>query len=134
MNDVRTGTGGRPPSGGTSSGLGGATWAYLALAVLGAVGTWFFNLRFTGGPDGENYLEAWFANPASSSAAVDVIVTALVACVFYVREGRRLRMRFAWLLVPLTFVVALAFTLPLFLAWREVVLRRGHLTAAATSR
>ncbi len=91
---------------------------YLLLAVAGLVGTWYFNLQFTGS-DGQGYLQAWFANPASSSAAVDVIVTALVACVFYVVEGSRLRMRWTLVLVPLTFLVALAFTFPLFLALRE---------------
>ncbi len=89
--------------------------AYLVLAAAGAAGTWYFNLRY----DGADYLGAWFANPASSSAAVDVIVTAVVACLFYVREGLRLRLRWTLVLVPLTFAVALAFTLPLFLAVRE---------------
>jgi Terpene cyclase DEP1 len=93
-------------------------WAagYGVLAVAGAVGTWYYNLQYTGG----DYLGAWFANPASSSAAVDVIVTAVVACLFYVREGRRLGWWWPVALVPLTFAVALAFTFPLFLAAREL--------------
>ncbi len=98
---------------------------YLVLAVAGLVGTWYFNLQFTGGSDGQGYLQAWFANSASSSAAVDVIVTALVACVFYAVEGARLRMRWTLALIPLTFVVALAFTFPLFLALREWRLAGG---------
>ena len=43
---------------------------------------------------------------------------------FYVVEGRRLGMRRAWVLVPLTFLLALAFTFPLFLALRERALAR----------
>jgi hypothetical protein len=93
---------------------------YLVLAVVGAAGTWYYNLQYRG----SDYLGAWFANPASSSAAVDVIVTAVVACLFYVREGLRLRLRWTLVLVPLTFVVALAFTFPLFLAVREWRLAR----------
>jgi hypothetical protein len=93
---------------------------YLVLAVAGAAGTWYYNLQYQGG----DYLGAWFANPASSSAAVDVIVTAVVACLFYVREGLRLRLRWTLVLVPLTFAVALAFTFPLFLAVREWRLAR----------
>lgn len=96
---------------------------YFVLAAVGLVGTWYYNLRFVGGSDG-NYLQAWFANPASSSAAVDVIVTALAACVFYLREGARLGWRWAVALIPLTFLVALAFTLPLFLGLRELRLSR----------
>lgn len=41
-------------------------------------------------------------------------------------------MRFAWVLVPLSFVVAIAFTFPLFLAWREHHLARMT-TSAVTS-
>ncbi len=92
-----------------------AAGLYLGLAVAGLVGTWYFNLTFQGG----SYLKAWFANSASSSAATDVIVTAVAACVFYVREARRLRRRWPLVLVPLTPLIALAFTLPLFLALRE---------------
>lgn len=94
---------------------------YLVLAAAGLIGTWYYNLQFTG-EGGQNYLEAWFANPASSSAAVDVIVTAVAACLFYLREGARLRLRWTVALVPLTFLVALAFTFPLFLAVRELAL------------
>ena len=44
---------------------------------------------------------------------------------FYVWEGRRLGWRWAVALVPLTFLVALAFTFPLFLALREIGLARA---------
>ncbi|MDQ0736564.1 DUF2834 domain-containing protein [Arthrobacter agilis] len=98
--------------------------AYAVLSVAGLLGTWYFNLTYSG-TDG-TYVEAWFANPASSSAAVDVIVTALVACIFYGVEGRRLGWRLRWLLfIPLTFVIALAFALPLFLMLRELQLAQG---------
>lgn len=100
---------------------------YLLLALVGLVGTWYFNLSYSAGPGEPNYVQAWFANAASSSAAVDVIVTALAACVFFVVEGRRIGLRWAWVLVPLTFAVALAATFPLFLALRE---RRLAVTAA----
>jgi hypothetical protein len=91
---------------------------YLILAAIGGVGTWIFNLRSMAA--GEDYLAGWFASAASTSAAVDVIVVAFAACAFMVVEGRRLRMsRAVWLLVPLSFVIAIAFTFPLFLAWRE---------------
>ena len=49
---------------------------YCLLAVVGAAGTWFFNIRSMSA--GDDYLAGWFANPASSSAAVDVIVVAVV--------------------------------------------------------
>jgi hypothetical protein len=96
--------------------------AYSVLALFGVVGTWWFNvLSFS---SDQAYLAGWFANPASSSAAVDVSVVAIAACLFMVVESRRLGMsRLAWALLPLTFAIAVAFTFPLFLAWREWHLR-----------
>jgi hypothetical protein len=88
---------------------------YSVLSVVGLVGTWYFNLRFAGG----NFVADWFASPASSSAAVDVIVTASAACIFFVVEGWRIGWKWSAILIPLTFALALAFTFPLFLAIRE---------------
>lgn len=98
---------------------------YLALSVIGLVATWWFNLAFVAGGGG-NYLAGWFTNDASSSAAVDIIVAGTAACVLIVVEGRRLgwgRARLATLVV-LSFVIAVAFTFPLFLALRERHLAR----------
>lgn len=96
---------------------------YLAAAGVGLVGTWYFNVASFSAH--ESYLHGWFANAASSSAAVDVLVVAVAASVFYVAEGRRLGMRHTWVLIPITFAVAAAFAFPLFLAWRELALRRA---------
>jgi Terpene cyclase DEP1 len=98
---------------------------YFALAIGGLIGTWYFNIRFAGEATDLTYIEAWFVNAASSSAAVDVIVTALAANVFFVREGLRLGWgTWSWALIPLTYLVALAFALPLFLGLRELHLAR----------
>lgn len=92
-------------------------WVYFVLAGAGLVGTWYFNLTY----DGANYVGDWFANRASSSAAVDLVVLVVVAGFCYVRESRRLGWR---AYVPVVFtvlsvVVALSFALPLFLGLRE---------------
>lgn len=99
--------------------------AWFALAVVGLVGTWMFNLRFFANPQGLGYLQGWFANPASSSAAVDIIVVALAACLLFVVEGSRLGWsRWAWVFIPVTFIIAAAFSVPLFLGLRELALAR----------
>jgi cytochrome bd-type quinol oxidase subunit 2 len=100
------------------------TGAYAVLAVVGLVGTWWFNLTYRGG----NYLGDWFANPASSSAAVDILVVFAVCVVFYARESRRLGWR-VW--VPVVFaatslIIAVAFAFPLFLALRELTITRAR--------
>lgn len=98
--------------------------SYFALALTGLIGTWFYNLQFTGA----SYLGAWFANAASASAAVDLIVLVAVASVFYFREG--LKLGWKWylivLLVPLSIGVALSFAFPLFLGLRELHLLRNR--------
>ncbi|MBZ4487271.1 DUF2834 domain-containing protein [Microbacterium sp. cx-55] len=101
---------------------------YLAIAGVGVIGTWYFNL--TSFATGEDYFAAWFATAASSSAATDVLVVAVASCVFFVVEGRRLGMRNTWALIPLTFLIALAFTFPLFLAWRHHTMRQTKVAAA----
>jgi len=58
---------------------------YGAAALAGGVVTWFFNLRYDGSV---GYLEAWFANDASSSAAVDLLVVSAVLTVFVFAESR----------------------------------------------
>ncbi|MBE1878844.1 DUF2834 domain-containing protein [Myceligenerans pegani] len=109
--------------------------AWFVLAVTGLVGTWAFNIAFIADPQGIGYLEGWFANAASSSAAVDVIVVAVAACLFMLAEGARLGWaRWVWVLVPLSFAVAIAFTLPLFLGLRELALRRSAAPADRRSR
>ena len=93
---------------------------YTLLAIVGVIGTWYFNLLFIAQDSELSYLEAWFVNPASSSAAVDIIVIAVMASVFMAVEGCRLRIWWTWVLIPLSFLIAVAFTFPLFLAVREV--------------
>ncbi len=102
---------------------------YFALALVGLVLTWYFNLTYTGG----DYLGDWFANAASSSAAVDLLVIVAVAIVLYLTEGRRIGWPWWWLvlLIPLSIVVAVSFALPLFLGVRELHLARRNRPATA---
>jgi hypothetical protein len=100
--------------------------AYGVLAVVGLVGTWYFNLTYTGEA---SYLAAWFANAASSSAAVDLLVAFTAGSIFMITEGRRLGMRAPWLYVVFGAVIAFAFTFPLFL-----LLRERAVNAAPTAR
>lgn len=97
---------------------------YWVLAAVGLVGTWYFNFEFFALNTEQSYLEAWFSNPASSSAAVDIIVVALMGSVFMLVEGWRLKLQWTWILVPLSFLIALAFTFPIFLAIREIRLTK----------
>ncbi|CAM4384009.1 DUF2834 domain-containing protein [Deinococcus marmoris] len=79
---------------------------YFVLSLLGLLGTWYFNLQFEF--EGGSYLAAWFANPASSSAAIDLITLLVVASVLYLREGSRLGWRWylSALFIPLYLISA----------------------------
>lgn len=92
---------------------------YLVIAGLGLVGTAWFNVRGVLEPSDTGLLGAWFATPATSSLSIDLLATASAASVFMILEGRRLGMRWYWLYVVASFVTAVGFTFPLFLAMRE---------------
>jgi hypothetical protein len=96
---------------------------YGLAAAVGLVGTWYFNLTYSGEA---SYLAAWFANAASSSAAVDLLVAFAAASLFMVTEGRRVGMRAPWLYVVGGAVVAFAFSFPLFLLVRERVVHASR--------
>jgi hypothetical protein len=65
-----------------------------------------------------------FANPVSSFAGWDLIVSALALFVFVVVEGRRLKVAPLWAPVVATLAVGVSLGLPLFLLLREVRLRQ----------
>ena len=99
---------------------------YAALAVVGAVGTWAFNLRFSadhGGFDPILWIKGGFANAAGASLAVDFYVSMVAGIVFMLAEARRIRMKRVWIYVALL-AVAWAVSLPLFLLARERHLAR----------
>lgn len=91
---------------------------YAGLAVLGLIGTWYFNVLaivqlrdFLG--------DLVSSGPAVSSIGVDLLVVAIAGSIFVIVEARRLGMRFGWLYVAGAAITAFAFTFPLFLAMRE---------------
>lgn len=98
--------------------------AYLVLAVAGALGTWFFNLQVA---DLSSFFTQVWDAPLSSSLAVDLLVVVLSFYVLMAVEGRRLKMSPLLLvgLGVLTWLVAVACALPLFLFFRERALVGG---------
>lgn len=98
---------------------------YLVLAIIGLAVTWTFNGIAIA--EGSAWFGEWFANGAATqSLQWDLVVVVAAASVFIVVEGRRIGMRWAWVLVPLSFATAAAFTVPLFLALRERKLAGTH--------
>jgi len=90
---------------------------YFLLSVAGLIGTWYFNLLAI--RQGRNFFAEWSSTPAVSSATTDLLVAASAASIFMFYEGKRLKMKYVWLFILGSFVTAIAFTFPLFLAFRE---------------
>jgi hypothetical protein len=91
---------------------------YLLLAIVGLVGTWWFNIRAIA--ESRNYLgDLVTSGPAVSSITIDLLVVAVAGSVFIIIEARRLGMRLGWLYVVGAGLTAFAFTFPLFLAMRQ---------------
>jgi len=55
----------------------------------------------------------------AQSIGVDILVVVLTFFAWYIPEAIRLKMKYWWVFIPLTFMVAIAFSFPLFLYFRE---------------
>lgn len=100
---------------------------YLLAGVVGGILTYRFNAQWSdgqGGFDLADYVRAGFANSASTSFGIDLIVAAVAGVLFMAVEGARLRMRSTVPLIVSTFLIAFAFAFPVFLAFRELRLAR----------
>ncbi len=97
----------------------GAFWVYLGVAAAGLVGTAWFNIQSMTQPQEGSFLSAWFANASVTSLSIDLLAVASAASIFIILEGRRLGIRWYWAYVVVSFVTAVGFTFPLFLAVRE---------------
>lgn len=100
---------------------------YYALALVGLVATWAFNIRYLlggGGLGPTEFFGAAFANPLTTAITLDVYLAALVFSIWAVSDARRHAIRGAWAYVVLCFAVGLAFAYPLYLARRESLAAR----------
>jgi Terpene cyclase DEP1 len=95
---------------------------YLITALVALVGTWTQNLLFMAEPGHDSaraFIEACFANRAASSIAIDLLLLGVAAFVFMGVETKRLHIRFYWLYVVGSFVIAISVIFPLFMIARQ---------------
>ena len=107
---------------------------FLLTAIVGVFVTWYFNIQFmreTGGFSLTAFIAATYANSAASSISNDLLVVVFTFLFWSFTEARRLGMKHWWLLLVLTFAVAIAFAFPLFMYFRE---RRIVATAQLNSQ
>jgi uncharacterized membrane protein len=100
---------------------------YAIIAVIALIATQTNNAAFFSQPDNGGlfgYIRAMYANPAMASATNDLLLFALAGWIFMAVEGRRLHIRFVWLYIFLSVVIAISAIFPLFLIAREIKLSR----------
>jgi hypothetical protein len=103
---------------------------FLAMAIIGVGITWYFNALFymeTDDTSITNFITQTVTTLPAKSISADISVVATTFLIWMVYEGRKLKMRYWWLFIPFTFLIAVAFTFPLFLFFRERKLRANSL-------
>ena len=94
---------------------------FLALSAIGICYTWYYNIQWfqtAKDPTFINFFNDAQINFAGKSFGADLTVVWFTFFAFVIPESLRLKLRFWWVLIPLTFLVAIAFTFPLFLYMR----------------
>jgi Terpene cyclase DEP1 len=102
---------------------------YLALAILGG-GFTYYNLMLGISANAGNFdvvqfvKSTWVDDFYARSLTVDFWTGAITGTLFMVIEGMRLKVRYWWIYIVLTFLIAFAFAFPLFLFVRERLLHK----------
>ncbi len=97
-------------------------YGYLLLAVLGISWTWYYNIQFFQTAEDtslSNFIDQCLTTLPAKSVGADITVVCLTFFAWMIPESLRLKIKFWWALIPLTFMIAIAFTFPLFLYLRE---------------
>lgn len=95
---------------------------YALIALLALPATWINNITFMQQPNNSfmDFVNAAYVNAAAASLSNDLLFIALAASMFMVIEGKRVGVRFVWLYLVLSGVVAISVTFPLFLLARHI--------------
>lgn len=96
-------------------------YLYLAIAILGLCSTGYYNLQFfltESDTSITNFIHLATTTFPAQSIGVDILVVVLAFFAWYIPEAIRLKMKNWWIFIPLTFMVAIAFSFPLFLYFR----------------
>jgi hypothetical protein len=97
--------------------------SYLLIALAALPATWINNLAFMTQPSNNSFTDffrAAYVNAAAASLTNDLILVAVAACMFMAIEGRRMEIRYFWLYIVLSALVAVSVTFPLFLFARHI--------------
>lgn len=94
---------------------------YLLLAVLGLAYTWYYNIQFYQteiDTSISNFIALTKTTLPAQSIIADITVVVITFLVWMIYESLKLKIKYWWIIIPLTFLVAIAFSFPLFLYMR----------------
>lgn len=102
---------------------------YLVLSLLGICYTWYYNIQWFQAVEDPTFLKFFSdaqVNFAGKSLGADLTVVIITFFVFMISESIRLKIKLWWILIPLTYAIAIAFTLPFFLYMRANKLEKDN--------
>jgi hypothetical protein len=97
--------------------------SYIIIALVALPATWINNLAFMTQPSHasfSDFFRAAYINAATASLTNDLILVAFAACLFMAIEGRRIGIRYFWLYIIMSAIIAVSVTFPLFLLARHI--------------
>ncbi|AOW16413.1 hypothetical protein LPB03_02540 [Polaribacter vadi] len=100
---------------------------YLLLSILGICYTWYYNIQYFNTVENVSFvgfLNDAQQNFAGKSFGADLTVVVFTFFAFMIPESLRLKIKYWWVLIPFTFLIAIAFTFPLFLYLRANALEK----------
>ena len=105
-------------------------YIFLILSIIGACTTWYFNIQYFIDPtiDGvpSGYISQTVTTYPAMSFTADLSVVGFAFIAWMVIESKRIKINYWWVLIPLTFLIALAFTCPFYLYLREKALEKSE--------
>jgi len=93
---------------------------FIALAVAGTIGPWYFFAGFmaTNGAAVSDFVAALFVNGASAGLSTDIVISSTAFWVWSYFDAKDKSIGGWWLVIPATLLVGLSLALPAYLAVR----------------
>lgn len=97
---------------------------YGLIALFAIPATWINNIAFMKQPNNSfmDFINAAYVNAAAASLSNDLLFIAIAASMFMVIEGKRVGIRYLWMYLVFSALVAISVTFPLFLLARHMKL------------
>ena len=100
---------------------------FLLISFIGICYTWFYNIQYFMSYEEASlvhFFELAQSNFAGKSFGADLSVVVLTFFVWFIPDARKLKIKAWWVIIPLTFLIAVAFSFPFYLYLRERTLEK----------